>query len=144
MAPTRRIVVIGPVSAGNRLLTRILREIPDPTFHTKLDASHGQRRPMVRGDEFTPIVIRRDPKVVDASRERRATEERRRRLVPREVSEAGIAEMYPDAFVVQYEDLVSDRDAVIAALAEHLGIEPWESTVDVFDGNARAARRAAR
>lgn len=117
-------MVVGPASSGTRLLTRILRRAV-PAWH---DRSHGR----VRHDRRVVVIVR-DPDATDRSRAASWGD----RLPTREQSVAWIAEKYPTAPVVRYEELVAAPDRAIARLAEWLGIDPWPAGEAIVDGNRK-------
>jgi len=123
------VLVTGPMSAGTRLLARIVAECPEvEVFH---DKGHGTT---TYTDQRATVIITRDPAITDRSRAAR-----HRAGIPRERSMASLPEDYPDALWVTYEDLVADPAIVIETIAKHLGVLPWPSAVEIYDGNAHWA-----
>jgi len=126
LTPQGSVLVTGPMSAGTRVLARIVSECPEVTvFH---DKGHGST---AYTDQRATVIITRDPTITDQSRAAR-----HRAGIPRERSMVSLPVHYPDALWVTYEALVVDSAAVIAEMADHFGVEPWPTEIEVYDGNA--------
>lgn len=120
------VVVIGPMSSGCRLLRRIINASPNATCW--LDTSHGTDHMIENGlyipDAAKVVVILRDPKATNASRESHwaGTDLN----IPYEDSLVGIRSRYPNAHIVCYEELCSDPKREIEKIADYLNIPVWE------------------
>lgn len=141
-----RVVVVGPITPATRRLVTVLREMPlsagfrvthDPDFVEGLPAA----------DEFIPIVVTVDAAdVKDATARQTPEEDRPRRAGAPEVGPLDVkaakaaARKHAGAYTVSYADLRADPDAVVAGLAEHLGVEAWS----VVPGPRSAAKGSRR
>ena len=122
------VMVTGPMSSCNRILTRVLASGPD--VRAFVDKSHGTK------DQDTHYDL-----VVFITRNRQKTEESipirhlPERIIPIDDSLKGVAKRYPDALKVTYEELVHDADGVIAKVADELYVDPWPNKWKMFDAN---------
>jgi len=126
-----RVRVLGEPSSGTRLVARIVDASPDlAAWH---DPAHGT---VEWGTEPRAVVlVRRDPLARLGSARARWGDR------PMGVPYPALRSAFPVSPVVHYEDVVSDVHSVIASLALHFGIDPWEFTERIYDGNDRPGTR---
>lgn len=110
------IFVTGPMSSGTRLVCELLEA---GGFRVVHDSMHG-------------IVSRPNAKIVVAVTREPAATERSMKLafgiderIPMSDSIKGIAEFYPHAHWISYDQLCFAPDATVAVLAEWLGVDAW-------------------
>jgi hypothetical protein len=118
------------MSAGNRILRDVI-ELSG--LLVRLDTSHGTAD--IDVVNTLVLVVTRDPTAMRASYELRW--EGHEVAVPIDDSLRGIVERYPDAERVSYEGLCAHPDAVIARVAELLGVPPWPCPLDLVNQNAK-------
>jgi hypothetical protein len=118
------------MSAGNRILRDVIEFSGVLTW---VDTSHGT----VETDtvETLVLVATRDSESMRASFDFRWGDHER--AIPIDESLQGIAQRYPDAERVAYEDLCADPDAVIARVAKLLQVRPWPCPLELADQNAK-------
>lgn len=134
------ITVVGAPSSGTRLVTRLLGAAGLAVTH---DRSHG----LEPADGYI-VLVTRDEQCRQASITERWPDGlirgRRRARGPLEdipltafPTPRQLAEIYPDAYPVSYDQLVTDPDTVISTIADDFGITPWAFGENIYDGNAR-------
>lgn len=118
-----RLTVVGSMSSGTRLVTRLLDASPD--IEAVHDMTHGHR------PARSPVVfVTRDETARRESVAARWPDGRDR-----------IAVVNDPVATVAYEDVVSDAYAVVARLASLFGVPPWKFDEPVYDANAEPGSR---
>lgn len=131
---TALVLVTGPISAGTRLVCRLVDASPDLVgVH---DDTHGLMPPDAWQEPYAALVlVSRDPAAADASRvaawgaatmttaQLRPYLERARGVVP--------------TIDVAYEQVCADPAAVVATLADWLGVPAWPFTEACPNQNAK-------
>lgn len=123
------IVVVGQPSSGTRLITRL---VAASGLRVKHDNRHGK--------QFLPgkiVRVKRD----EGARLQSALARWPQEFVDKFPSSDDLDSLYPSAYVVNYEDVVADKQMVIRGLAAHFGLAPWVFEEEVFNANAEAGSR---
>lgn len=121
-----RLTVVGSLSAGTRLVTRLLNASPDiEAIH---DVTHG-----ARAGRWPVVFVTRDETARQVSVAARWPEGHDRT--------AGIV---PAVASVAYEDVVADPTSVICTLAAVLEVPEWTFPEAVYDANSETGTRCGR
>jgi hypothetical protein len=129
-SPPRAVCIVGPMSAGNRILRDVI-ELSG--LLTRVDTTHGTAD--IDVVDTLVLVVTRDPLAMRASYQLRW--EGHEAAVPIDDSLRGIAERYPDAERVSYERLCARPDTVIRRVAALLEIPPWPCPLTLTNQNAK-------
>jgi hypothetical protein len=117
------IFVTGPMSSGTRLVCQILEAGGFSVVH---DSLHGiVNRPTAK----VVIAVTREPSATHRSVERAFKPDER---ISTQDSIKGIAEFYPNALWISYDQLCVAPDATILVLAEWLAVDPWSMPVEII------------
>lgn len=110
------IFVTGPMSSGTRVVCEVLEAGGFKVVH---DSMHGiVNRPNAK----VVVAVTREPAATKRSMKIAFRPEER--ISPHD-SIKGIAEFYPHAHWISYDQLCFAPDATIGVLAEWLGVDPW-------------------
>ena len=109
------VLVTGPQGCGNRLLCAVLEA---GGFRAVLDSRHAT----VRYDAPRVVITARAPLDSLSSALRNFD---LRDVIPPELSAANARRFYPDAHIVDYDELCAQPEPTLAALAGWLGVDPW-------------------
>jgi hypothetical protein len=120
-------VVVGPPSSGTRLVWRILNASPD--LYPYHDNRHGNNLWDV--NKRTVVLVYRDKTFQFRSCQRRGID-----TTDFPIWESLLSN-YPHAPIVQYSDVVSDVDGVIAELAQYFNIPTWSYDYEIYDADEK-------
>lgn len=123
-----RVTVIGPMSSGTNLVSRLLDASPD--IDATADRTHGINPP--------------DGRVVVVTRDEQARSRSAGVRWPKGhggLTAAQIAAKYPDAPTVAYETVAGDPAEAVRQLADSLGLNAWVFGEPVYDANTEPGSR---
>lgn len=129
-APSRAVCIVGPMSAGNRILRDVIEQ---SGLLTRVDTTHGTAD--IDVVDTLVLVVTRDPHAMRASYEFRWGGHEV--AVPIDDSLQGIAQRYPEAARIPYEELCANPHGVIARVAELLDVAPWPCPLVLANQNAK-------